>query len=83
MRTAHFANEICFFTISLCYKLPWNSISSLLAQYGKIYGPDVLLQLNIAYFFPSIPVLVLQTMLNDVMDRRLGLPLAALLRYVI
>jgi hypothetical protein len=83
----------------------------------------VLLQLNVAYFFPrwvfssrslkpphacmhastfplpplspsplhtpvhlcmcSIPVLVLQTLFNDRMDRRLGLPLAALTRFMV
>ena len=65
----------------MSYKLAWTSISSLLSQFSRDYGPEVLLQLNIAYFLPSIPVLCLQTIFNDRMDRRLGLPLAAMLRF--
>ena len=64
----------------MSYKLAWTAISSLLSQFSRDYGPEVLLQINIAYFFPSIPVLCLQTAFNDVMDRRLGLPAAALTR---
>ncbi|GFR41593.1 hypothetical protein Agub_g2316 [Astrephomene gubernaculifera] len=71
---------LCFFLISVAYKLAWTAISSLLSQYSKVYGPGILLQLNVAYFFPSIPVLMLQTAFNDRMDRRLGLPAGALLR---
>ncbi|GIL58218.1 hypothetical protein Vafri_13282 [Volvox africanus] len=74
---------LCFFLISVSYKLAWTAISSLLSQYSKVYGPDILLQLNVAYFFPSIPVLMLQAMLNDRMDRHLGLPIGALLRFTL
>ncbi len=49
----------------MSYKLAWTAISSLLSQYSKEYGPDILLRLNVAYFFPSIPVLMLQTAFND------------------
>ncbi|GLC52618.1 hypothetical protein PLESTB_000649700 [Pleodorina starrii] len=72
---------LCFFLISVAYKLAWTAISSLLSQYSKAYGPGILLQLNVAYFFPSIPVLMLQAVFNDRMDRRLGLPGGALLRF--
>mmetsp|Transcript_22046 Transcript_22046/g.48132 ORF Transcript_22046/g.48132 Transcript_22046/m.48132 type:complete len:479 (+) Transcript_22046:161-1597(+) len=75
-------NPACFFFISVAYKLAWTAISSLLSQFSRDYGPEVLLQLNIAYFFPSIPVLVLQTVFNDAMDQRLGLPMAALIRFM-
>ena len=34
----------------------------------------------VAYFFPSIPVLVLQAVFNDSVDRRLGLALGAGMR---
>ena len=69
--------------MQVSYKLAWTSISSLLSQFSRDYGPEVLLQINIAYFFPSIPVLCLQTVFNDGMDRRMGLPLAALTRFTI
>lgn len=65
------------------YKLAWTAISSLLSQFSRNYGPEVLLQINIAYFFPSIPVLCLQTAFNDAMDRRLGLPAAAMTRFTV
>ncbi|KAG2452002.1 hypothetical protein HYH02_003044 [Chlamydomonas schloesseri] len=74
---------LCFFLISVSYKLAFTAISSLLSQYSNQYGPDILLQLNVAYFFPSIPVLMLQTAFNDRMDRRLGLPGGALLRFMV
>ncbi|PNW84001.1 hypothetical protein CHLRE_04g212250v5 [Chlamydomonas reinhardtii] len=74
---------LCFFLISVSYKLAFTAISSLLSQYSNQYGPDILLQLNVAYFFPSIPVLMLQTAFNDRMDRRLGLPGGALLRFLV
>ncbi|PNH02012.1 hypothetical protein TSOC_012042 [Tetrabaena socialis] len=56
---------LCFFLISVSYKLAWTAISSLLSQYSEAYGPGILLQLNVAYFLPSIPVLMLQTAFND------------------
>jgi hypothetical protein len=49
-------------------------------QFAKEYGPSVLLQLNISYFFPSIPVLCLMTAYNPRMDKAFGLPFASLLR---
>lgn len=64
----------------MAYKLAWTAISSLLSQFSRDYGPQVLLQLNVAYFLPSIPVLLLQTSFNDVMDRKLGMAKATLFR---
>lgn len=49
----------------VAYKLAWTAISSLLSQYSQQHGPEILLYLNVAYFFPSIPVLILQTAFND------------------
>ena len=56
-------STVCCTQVS--YKLAWTAISSLLTQYSKQHGPDILLWLNVCYFFPSIPVLVLQTAFND------------------
>lgn len=64
----------------VAYKLPWTAISSLLSQFSRDFGPQVLLQLNVAYFFPSIPVLVLQTLFNDSMDKKFGLAKGAATR---
>ena len=73
----------CFFLVSLSYKLAWTTISSLLSQFARDYGPSVLLQLNIAYFFPSIPVLILMAQHNHRMDKFLGLPFASMLRLTV
>ncbi len=42
----------------VAYTLVWIIITSELGYYSKLYGPQVLLQLNLAYFLPSIPVLL-------------------------
>lgn len=39
-----------------------------------MHGPHILLHLNLAYFFPSIPILLIQTLANDALIRRFGLP---------
>lgn len=69
--------------LQAAYKLAWTSISSLLEDLGEVYGPEVLLHLNVAYFFPSIPILVLQTVLNDALIRRFGLPQITLSKFVL
>lgn len=56
------------------YKVAWTAISSLLTQLSAQYGPEVLLQLNVAYFLPSVPILMLQTLLNERLERRIGVP---------
>ncbi len=44
----------------------------------------MLLQLNIAYFLPSIPVLMLQTRYNEAFDRKVGGPArGAILRFLL
>ena len=63
--------------MQVSYKLAFTAISSLLSQYSNQYGPDILLQLNVAYFFPSIPVLMLQTAFNDRWGQAGGWGLAA------
>ena len=46
-------------TAQVAYKVPWTAISSLITELSARYGPGVLLRLNLAYFLPSIPVLLL------------------------
>ncbi|KAF8061140.1 hypothetical protein HT031_004601 [Scenedesmus sp. PABB004] len=45
---------------------------SQLAYYSKVFGPQVLLQLNIAYYLPSIPILLAVGRLERVLDAELG-----------
>ena len=47
-------------------------MQSQLAYYSKLHGPQVLLQLNIAYYVPSIPVLLLMGRLERLLDETLG-----------
>lgn len=51
-------SRLCFFAIAVAYKTPWTAVSSLLGQLAELHGPRVLLGLNLAYFLPSIPVLL-------------------------
>ena len=34
--------------------------SSELTYYSDLYGPDVLLKMNVCYFAPSVPIMVFQ-----------------------
>jgi hypothetical protein len=65
----------------VAYKTAWTAISSLLSQFSRDFGPQVLLHLNVAYFFPSIPVLLLQSAFQERMERRFGLAGSALARF--
>ena len=51
-------SRLLFFALAVAYKTPWTAVSSLLGQLAALYGPRVLLALNLAYFLPSIPVLL-------------------------
>lgn len=62
--------------------MPWTAISSLLHQISTaLQQPKVLLWLNLAYFVPSMPALLLHSSLQDCLERRLGVPTAALARW--
>ena len=52
----------------------WMAVSSLLGYYKLLYGPQILLQMNIAYGFPSMPLLLVSSMLDRWLDRRFGEP---------
>ncbi len=64
----------------VAYKTAWTAISSLLTQFSRDFGPQVLLHLNVAYFFPSIPVLLLQSAFQERIEARFGLARSALAR---
>ncbi len=64
--------SFCFFLISVTYTIGWTTISSELAYFKHLFGPAILLQLNLAYFLPSIPILLLQTWLDEHFDRKFG-----------
>ena len=48
------------------------TIISQLGYYKILYGPQVLLQMNIAYFLPSIPLLGLSSQFDERLDQKFG-----------
>ena len=48
------------------------TLSSELGYYKILYGPQVLLQMNIAYFLPSIPLLAISSLCDDWLDQHCG-----------
>jgi hypothetical protein len=68
--------------LQVAYKVPWTAISSLLGQFSVQFNqPAILLWLNLAYFLPSVPALLLHSSLQDRLEQRLGLPRAAMARW--
>ncbi|DBA92716.1 TPA: hypothetical protein ACH3X1_002925 [Trebouxia sp. C0004] len=59
-----------FFSISLAFTMVWMTIISQLGYYKILYGPQVLLQMNIAYFLPSIPLLGLSSQFDERLDQK-------------
>ncbi|KAF8063664.1 hypothetical protein HT031_003519 [Scenedesmus sp. PABB004] len=74
------ADAAAFFLIAVGYKTPWTAIASLLHQLADSHGGGVLLQLNLAYLVPSLPLLAVHAAAADALERRLGLPRAVLAR---
>jgi hypothetical protein len=61
-----------FFLVSVAFTSVWIAVSSNLTEYKQLYGPQVLLQLNIAYYVPSIPLLLLSSFFDEALERKLG-----------
>lgn len=56
------------------YSISWMTLSSLLNNYSALYGPSSLLLMNIAYFLPSIPLLLVSSFADEWLDQRFGAP---------
>jgi hypothetical protein len=68
--------------LQVAYKVPWTAISSLLGQFSVRFNqPAILLWLNLAYFLPSVPALLLHSSLQERLEQWLGLPRAAMARW--
>ncbi|KAA6418939.1 MAG: hypothetical protein FRX49_11043 [Trebouxia sp. A1-2] len=72
-----------FFSISLAFTMVWMTIISQLGYYKILYGPQVLLQMNIAYFLPSIPLLGLSSQFDERLDQKFGVARTILVRLLI
>ena len=62
------------FPVQLAFTMAWMTIISQLGYYKILYGPQVLLQMNIAYFLPSIPLLGLSSQYDEKLDQKFGEP---------
>jgi len=58
--------------LQLAFTMVWMTIISQLGYYKILYGPQVLLQMNIAYFLPSIPLLGLSSQFDERLDQKFG-----------
>ncbi|DBB16535.1 TPA: hypothetical protein ACH3X3_014799 [Trebouxia sp. C0006] len=70
----------CFFLTSIAFTAGWTAISSLIGYYKALYGPHMLLHLNLAYFLPSLPTLILQSVWDAKLDGKYGIAKAATVR---
>lgn len=77
-----FHSHASILDLQVSYTIGWTAISSLLGTYKLQYGPQILLQMNSAYFLPSIPVLLLQTQWDDFFNRKFGLAKATTFRLI-
>ncbi|PNW86815.1 hypothetical protein CHLRE_02g096750v5 [Chlamydomonas reinhardtii] len=68
----HAASVLRFFCISVAFTILWIMLTSQLGHYSKLFGPQILLQLNLAFYLPSIPILILSGSLERALDARLG-----------
>ena len=67
----------------MAYTIGWTAISSELSYYSVKFGPQMLLLLNGAYFLPSVPVLLCQTLWDQHLDRWAGAAAATATRFFI
>lgn len=61
-----------FFMVSMAYTSAWLAVCSQLDFFRSLYGPQVLLQLNIAYYLPTVPLLIVSSFLDRHLDAKLG-----------
>eukprot|EP00195_Chlamydomonas_chlamydogama_P000047 CAMPEP_0202923636 /NCGR_PEP_ID=MMETSP1392-20130828/78554_1 /ASSEMBLY_ACC=CAM_ASM_000868 /TAXON_ID=225041 /ORGANISM="Chlamydomonas chlamydogama, Strain SAG 11-48b" /LENGTH=560 /DNA_ID=CAMNT_0049617329 /DNA_START=341 /DNA_END=2023 /DNA_ORIENTATION=+ len=52
--------------------MTWVLITSELGYYSKWFGPQILLELNFAFYLPSIPVLIISGQVEKLLDQRFG-----------
>jgi hypothetical protein len=61
----------------------WLAVSSELGYYRSLYGPEVLLYLNIAYYAPSIPLLLFSSFFDESLEAKLGTAKTILARLLV
>ncbi len=48
----------------------------------RLFGPQILLQLNFAFYIPSIPVLLISGQVEKLLDRRFGKIMSMAIRLI-
>ena len=61
--------------MQIAHSIGWFTVSSLLGYYALLYGPQILLLMNIAYYLPSIPLLLLSAFCDEWLDKTFGMRL--------
>lgn len=56
----------------VAYSLGWMTFSSLLGYFSSLYGAQILLYMNIAYFLPSIPLLTVSSIFDEALEAKFG-----------
>mmetsp|Transcript_15218 Transcript_15218/g.40145 ORF Transcript_15218/g.40145 Transcript_15218/m.40145 type:complete len:706 (+) Transcript_15218:67-2184(+) len=76
-------SAIRFFLIAVSFAMPFVLITSLLGYYSLWFGPQILLELTLAFYVPSIPVLIILGQIEGPMAAWLGPTSSALCRLLV
>ena len=63
---------ICWFIVALGMMSAWTAMMTFLGVFKKLFGPDIFLWMNAAYYGPALPVLILNLTFGKKMDLRCG-----------
>lgn len=58
--------------MQVAHSIGWFTVSSFLGHYALLYGPQILLMMNIAYYLPSIPLLMFSAFCDEWLDKTFG-----------
>lgn len=64
--------EMAFLLISFGYMLPWTSLGSLISYYKLAYSANFYVKLYCAYYFPGLPVALMQMKYDYYFDLKYG-----------
>jgi hypothetical protein len=64
----------------VAYTILWIILTSELGYYSKKFGPEILLLLNLAYYIPSIPVLIISGKIEKLLNEQFGQTKSMLVR---
>ena len=77
----HIRNEI--YPLKIAFIAVWLAVSSELGTLRNTYGPSILLWLNVAYYAPSLPLLLLSSLTDRLLEERYGVARVCLTRLVV